>query len=92
MPLQMSNHMNYDMIPEHCRASMKAYMERGVPLGGFLSAIVANDFVLSAQRADNDNLCRLKDYAHFLNLEAPLEAWGSPEAILKWVKRGGLNQ
>jgi hypothetical protein len=84
--------MNYDMIPEHCRASMKAYIERGVPLGGFLSSIVANDLVLAAQQADQHNIYRLKDYALFLHGEAPSEAWGSAKAYQSWVKRGGLNE
>ena len=84
--------MNYDKIPLHCRASMRAYIEQGVPLGAFLSAVVANDLVLSALYADNDNINRLKDYARFLQSEAPPEAWGSTKAYQKWVKRGGLNQ
>jgi len=82
---------DYDMLPEHMRGGMQRYIERGIPPGSFLSAVLANDFVLAVSLADRINRRRLLDFAEFLCLEAPAMCWGSRESVERWVERGGLE-
>ena len=81
--------INYSMIPAHCRAGMKRYIEQGVIPGDFLQAVVENDLVHSFGLADNVNMTHLKDYANFLYNEAPFQSWGSKEIMHAWAKAKG---
>ena len=77
--------INYDMLPEHMREEMRAYIETGRPVGSFLAAILSNDFVEAAERADLHNQGRLFDYATFLYAEAPANCWGSRAKVDAWI-------
>ena len=83
--------INYDMLPEHMRDGMQRYIERGIPPGSFLTAVLENNLVLAALRADSVNRHRLLDFAEFLYSEAPTMCWGSRGSVELWVKRGGLQ-
>lgn len=83
--------INYEIIPEHCRPAMQLYIDNGIPPGGFLNAVLCNDFCAAVVRADDINSERLRDYAVFLYCEAPRECSGSPELVNAWIERGGLN-
>ena len=77
---------NYEMLPEHCRAGMKRYIENGVIPGSFLQAVICNDLVGAFSLADSINSERLKDYAHFLYNEIPSPAWRSKEKMKAWAE------
>ena len=77
--------INYAMLPEHTREGMRAYIETGRPGGSFLAAILSNDFVEAAGRADLHNQGRLFDYAAFLYNEAPADCWGSRAKVDAWI-------
>ena len=83
--------INYDMLPEHMRGGMQRYIERGIPPGSFLSAVLANNFALAVSLADSINRHRLPDFAEFLYSEAPSLCWGSRESVKRWIRRGGLQ-
>lgn len=83
--------IDYSLIPEHCRDGMRDYIERGKLPGSFLCAVICNDLVLAASRADLINQHCLRDYAVFLYGYAPHKAWGSPEALRRWHEAGGLQ-
>jgi len=70
---------------------MQRYIERGILPGGFLTAVLENNLVLAAMRADNTNRHRLLDFAEFLYSEAPSICWGSRERVERWIKQGGLR-
>lgn len=82
---------NYDLIPEHCRESVRQYIEHGRPIGGFLTYLFANDFVRTFGQADTINRPALNDYATFLYNEAPLGCWGSLEKVADWIEHRGLD-
>lgn len=71
--------------------ALTRYRDRGVEPGGFLSAILANDFVEAASRADHENLSNLAAYACFLYNEMPMGSWGSYEKVRWWIEKGGLQ-
>lgn len=78
--------IDYSKLPEHMQEATRAYIEDRRPPGGFLQAVLANDFVMAASRADDINQRCLFDWASFLYNEAPVECWGSPEAVYDWVE------
>ncbi len=63
--------INYELLPEHMREGMRRYIEKGAEVGSFLMAVLSNDLMEAAGRADHINLERLADYAHFLYNYAP---------------------
>ena len=78
--------MNYELIPEHCRESVRAYIEERHPIGGFLTAVFSNDLVLAHGTADSTNLAALHDYCNFLYNEAPSSCWGSKDKVFDWLQ------
>jgi len=63
------------------------YLHHRIAPGGFLSAVVANDFMESAMRADEHNRFRLKEWAQFMFNEFPPNAWGSRLSYERWLRR-----
>ena len=78
--------MNYDKIPAHMRAAVKLYLERGIPPGDFLIAVLFNDLVGAYMRADSVNTAAMRDWADFMYNEMPGGSWGSKKAVAAWCK------
>ncbi|HEC66848.1 MAG TPA: hypothetical protein ENI23_16355 [bacterium] len=87
----MPHDYNYKKLPEHIRDSVQRYIEQGAPPGDFLTAVIRNDLKESFGRADDINIARMFDIVDFFYNEAPLECWGSPEEMEKWIKDGGVD-
>jgi len=82
----MSNYTFRGMtIPEHMMASLHRYIEKRIPPGGFLTAVLTNDLAEACGRADDDNLRILPAYIAYLYNEAPGGCWGSPESVKSWL-------
>lgn len=84
------DHADWSVIPHHMRSGIRLYVMHGVPMGGFLTAIFANDFMEAAGRADGANRHALFGYAQFLYSSVPSSCKGSYAAIEAWKARGGL--
>lgn len=82
---------DWSVIPRHMHSSIRLYVMRGVPMGSFLRAIFANDFMEAAGRADDENQRALFGYAQFLYYSVPSSCKGSYEAVNSWIERGGLE-
>ena len=80
----------WNRIPEHCQQGLRDYVERGVPVGGFLTAVLENDFLRSFSTADEVNRKALAHYAHWIYNEAPNGCHGSPKKVTAWIAHGGL--
>lgn len=72
-------------IPPHMIPGLLEYLIDGVPPGSFLRAILENNFVHAAIRAEHINQHALFNYAHFLYAHAPVSAWGSPTIVRDWM-------
>ena len=72
-------------IPRRMMYSLRAYIERGVPLGDFLRAVVSNDLKGAVLRADDVNIRNLPAYVYYLYNEAPAICWGSADKVEKWL-------
>lgn len=81
---------NWHLIPEHMHRAIDLYVMNGNMIGGFLSAIMANDFMGAATRADERNLAALQGWAKFLYNHVPANAHGSKERVDAWHAGGGI--
>lgn len=77
----------YECIPEHCRDSVKAYVEFGQPVGSFLQAVITNKLSESFAQADHINIDCLLNYVKFFHNDAPASCWGSPEEYEQWIDK-----
>lgn len=78
---------SYELIREDIRESLLAYSaEARVPLGGFLEAVISNDFTGAAARADSDNLRALAAIACFVYNELDSRCWGSYRIYRCWLE------
>jgi hypothetical protein len=78
--------IDYDKIPPHMMKNINDYVENGSPLGGFLRAVFANDFIKAVCSADAENFELIKTYASYVNWEVPYACHGSYEKVKEWMK------
>jgi hypothetical protein len=83
--------INYSGLPEHMRDTFRLYIEKGIPPGSFTKAVLSNDLMGAMRRADHINRARIFDTCAFLEVEAPIGCYGSPERVSDWIKRGGIS-
>lgn len=83
--------IDYSSLPDHMQDGARRYIERGGPIGNFLTELFSNRLVQAYSRADDVNAAAMKVWAGFLYNEAPRGCWGSPEAVEEWQRRGGLE-
>ncbi len=76
---------NYDRLPEHMRETARLYIENGYAPGHFMTAVLCNDLVEAAGRADRENQRALFDWACWLYNDVPTPAWGSLEKVQEWI-------
>lgn len=91
MAAYFDDHADWSVIPDHMRAGIERYVMSGVPMGSFLTAVFANDFMEAAGRADAVNQRALFGYAQFLYNSVPHACKGSYEAVNQWIAQRGLN-
>lgn len=77
---------DWDLLPEHMHGAMRRYLEDGLYPGGFLGAVLSNDLVGAVRGADHINSKRLSDIVQFCMWSIPSTAWGSPQAVEKWIR------
>ena len=65
------------------------YVENGCAPGGFLTAVLRNDFVEVIACTDHENIERLPAFASYMYNCLPAGIWRSREAMKKWM---GLEQ
>jgi len=82
--------IDFSEIPEHMRDGLRLYIDRGLPPGSFLMAVLTNDLAGAFGKADLINQSKIKDYVSFLYNHAPRQCWGSVEKVDEWIKRCGL--
>jgi len=82
---------DYSKIPAHMREGVRLYVEQRVKPGGFLMAVLENNFTEAVGRADETNIRYLKQWAELLYWELPSICWGSPEKVQAWLGERGIN-
>jgi hypothetical protein len=74
----------YALIARHVE-SLTAYVERRQATGGFLQAVLANNLVDAAMRADHNSLTHLGVIARFVFNELPTACYGSAQKAEDWL-------
>lgn len=77
-------------IPLRMNGGIKRYAFNGVRPGDFLQAVISNDLREACVRADEENMDNLPAYVSLFYNHFPIGSWGSPEAMERWINRGGL--
>ena len=75
-----------DVIPGHMIGALRRYIDHGIEPGSFLTAVLSNDLMGAAGRADHANWRLLGVYAAYLHNMCPSGCYGSPESVAAWVK------
>lgn len=80
--------VDYSQVPvDYMIDGVKYYIEKGIPPGGFLTALFSNDLKLTFRRADDNNLAAIHEWVKFMYWEMPHDSHGSPEAVAAWCKK-----
>ena len=82
----MSYHFRGYVISDNMLAALHAYVEYGRPVGGFLTAVLANDLQKACGRADDTNIWNLPAFAAWVYNEAPSGCHGSREKVEAWIE------
>jgi hypothetical protein len=78
-------------LPSYMHNGVKGYIEKGYPIGGFLTSLFSNDLKGSYRGADATNLRFMERWVDFLFL-MPGPSQGSLEKVHAWQKAGGMQQ
>lgn len=78
----------YQGIPEHLRDGLRYYIEKHIPVGHFLTGVLASDLSVTVGHADPISKANLADIVIWLWNEAPSDCWGSPQAVTAWISKG----
>ena len=72
-------------VPEAVESSLRSYVRKHQPVGGFLRAVLSNDLREAVMLADPENLSVIRDIVSYCHWEMPSKCWGSKVAYQKWV-------
>lgn len=75
-------------IPKNIYDGIKNHVENRIPAGHFVTAVLENNLSEALAYADPTSLAHLKTIAQFIFNDIPSTAWGSPEAVKKWLENG----
>lgn len=78
------------LLPDHMRGGMRRYIEKGIPPGSFLEAVLSNDLMGALAEADATNRHALPAYGRYLYNDVPSACHGSSEKVEAWIGTGGL--
>lgn len=67
------------------------YVDMGIPMGGFMTALVENDLRGTVSRADSVNIQLIPVIFGFIYNECPSGCFGSVEKVSDWIEHRGLN-
>lgn len=68
------------------KEALDRYAQDGIETGGFLRAVLENNLYKAFSRADYQNRTDLFNIVCYVYNELPMNCWGSPEKVDKWLK------
>jgi len=72
----------YPLIPAYTWLGFKRYLEERLFVGGFLTAVIQNNFCTAVCSADDENRKALKQIAQFIHNEMPSKSHGKDNTWL----------
>lgn len=82
---------DWSLIPPHMHDGVVGYVMKGWRPGGFMEAVLTNDFKGSYTQADMENLYALRGWAQFVMAHIPAMAQGTEKRFEDWIKVGGIE-
>ena len=79
-------------IPEFTKKCIDDYVNYGVPLGDFLTAVMANDLMEAFIRADDNNTAHMRDIVAYVYNRTPALCHGSYGIVVEWAARKRKEQ
>ena len=76
---------DYEKIPLATIESLNQYVDHHLPVGGFLSSVLANNLTDSFARADSNNQSALLELITYCHWELPSQCWGSEAKVRAWL-------
>lgn len=73
------------IINEHAKESFDNYFNHGFAPGGFGTAVLANDLIGAAYKADHWNSALLASTVKWVEKNAPAGSWGSYDIVQGWL-------
>jgi len=86
---EMASHYG---IPQIMHRPVFRYVRYGELGGGFLTALMENDFIRAVVSADGVNIKAIENWARFIYNALPSGCWGSKEEVIRWSENGGMSQ
>jgi len=77
----------YPMIRPTIIESFIGHVQKGIPTGSFVYAVLCNDLKESFGQADDGNRKTLFNITQFCYWELPSDCWGSPEKVKAWQEQ-----
>lgn len=77
---------DYSRIPDHMMKNMNNYVKGEEYLGGFLTALFANDLFRTYSAVDHINMPLIPIYISYVYNKLPYTCHGSYEIIENWYK------
>ena len=77
--------MRGGFIPHYMVNGILQYFNEKIPPGGFLRAVLENDLMSAAGKADDNNSIILHVYTAFFYNHCPNDSYGSKEAVRAWL-------
>jgi hypothetical protein len=75
-------------VPAKLLESLRAYVIERRVCGGFLMAVLRNDFHTAIGQADPESLASIREIAWYVANALPSDCWGSPEKVKAWLAKG----
>lgn len=72
-------------IPEHMHDAVEQYVVHRRECGSFFMALMENNFLEAASRADHINLAHFPEWARLIYNEFPNRCHGSRENVKAWL-------
>lgn len=72
---------------ENIKSAIDLYSTNGVPTGGFLRAVLANDLMEAMGRADEENRLDIFEICQYVYNDIPANSHGSYKKVDDWMER-----
>lgn len=77
--------LDYSLCPPNARDALRLYLENGYQPGSCYTSILSNDLKGAAISADAVTRATFFEIVSWLHWEIPGCAWGTPEAVERWI-------
>ena len=74
-------------VPEEIIDGLYRYVERRIPTGAFLKAVLENDLLKAVQHAHPVSLANIREIVLLVSTVAPDACWGSKEIVTNWLAK-----